>query len=363
MRQSSKGGDRELRITARIGIATSEVGELPAVSADAIVRNAETAMLMAKQRGLRHEYYEPAMRAGLIERLSLRQDLEIAVDSGAIQLAYQPIVHLETGRPIAAEALARWTHPERGPIPPMEFIPIAEETDLILRLGRRIIADACDRLGAWQRAGIVDRDFMVSVNLSSRQLEDPALVPFVMSVIAEAGFDPKCLILELTESAILQESSLVAEQIEALRAIGTRLAIDDFGTGYSSLNYLRQLPIQILKIDRSFVADLDLVLDNRSLVGTILSLSESMDLRTVAEGIERPGQVDVLRALGCAYGQGYLYSRPLDAEALASWLVADATDRAMALDEAADHAAAATGRAGPAGLSTRPRPSGGAAAA
>ena len=313
-------GDRELRVTVRIGIATADLDEFPADGADTIVRNAETAMLMAKQRGLRHEYYEPAMRTSLIERLSLRQDLEIAVDGGAIQIAFQPIVDLATGRPIAAEALARWTHPVRGPVPPLEFIPVAEETDLILRLGRRIIADSCLRLGEWQRAGLVGRDFMVSVNLSARQLEDPSLVPFVKSAIAEAGIDSPSLILELTESAIVQDTATVIEQIEALRAIGVRLAIDDFGTGYSSLSYLRQLPIQILKIDMSFVADLDLVLDNRSLIETILSLGESLGLRTVAEGIERASQVDVLRSLGCVYGQGYLYSRPIDGEAFVAWL-------------------------------------------
>jgi EAL domain-containing protein (putative c-di-GMP-specific phosphodiesterase class I) len=292
------------------------------------------------------------MRAGLIERLRLRQDLEIAVDSRAVRAAFQPIVDMETGRPIAAEALARWTHPERGAVPPMEFIPVAEETDLILRLGRQILTDACLRLGEWQRLGIVNREFMMSVNLSARQLEDPSLVAFVMSVIDEARIDPHCLILELTESAILQESPIVAQQIEGLRGIGTRLAIDDFGTGYSSLNYLRQLPIQILKIDRSFVTDLDLVLDNRSLIGTILSLGEGMDLRTVAEGIERQGQVDVLRSLGCRYGQGYLFSRPLDGEAFVSWVAAGTAARLAAAAEAeaasaeAEAAAATTGPAG-----------------
>jgi diguanylate cyclase (GGDEF)-like protein len=308
--------DQEVRPQASIGIALSR----PSDSPDSLIRNADLAMYMAKSRGRGQlEFFEPAMRIDLVERVRLRQDLQVAVDTGTIMVAYQPIVDLETRRVVGAEALARWTHPERGNVPPDAFIPIAEETDLIFRLGRQVLAEACRRWAEWRRDGLVPEHFAISVNLSARQLRDPGLPAFVAETKLAHGLQPNNLILEITESVLLEDSEFVKTQLEELRREGTRLALDDFGTGYSSLNYLRNFPIDIIKIDRSFVRELQTGAANSAVVRAITSLSQSMDLRTVAEGVEEVGQIDELLRLGCHYAQGYHFARPLDAEAFVAF--------------------------------------------
>jgi diguanylate cyclase (GGDEF)-like protein len=304
--------DREITPGASVGIAVGGAGD----SADALIRNADLAMYMAKSRRRgEFEFFEPSMRTELVDRVRLRQDLQVAVETDAITVAYQPVVDLESGAIVGAEALARWNHPERGPIPPTEFIALAEETDLIFAMGRRIISQVCATLGTWQRQGIVPGSFAMSVNLSARQVRDPGLVAFVAAALHDNGIRPGCLSLEITESVLLHDTDYAVAQLEALKALGTSLALDDFGTGYSSLNYLRRFPIDTLKIDRSFVMDLDRPGGNATLIRTILSLGESLNLRTIAEGVEGQAELDQLRSMGCRMAQGYHFARPLDPEA------------------------------------------------
>jgi diguanylate cyclase (GGDEF)-like protein len=304
---------------ASIGIAIGRGSDTP----DALVRNADLAMYMAKSRGPgQYEFFDPKMRADVVNRVRLRQDLELAVETGSIAVAFQPIVELETGRMIGAEALARWTDPVRGIVPPGEFIPVADETDLIVRIGEQMIADVCERVAGWKAQGIVASDFTIAVNLSARQVRDPALVDFVADVLAETGLTPEHLVLEITEGVLLQDTDYVIGQLASLKALGIRLALDDFGTGYSSLGYLRRFPIDTLKIDRSFVQDLGKRDGDTAIVRTIMSLGNSLDLRTIAEGVEDLVQVEALADLGCRYAQGYHFARPLDPESFAAYATA-----------------------------------------
>ncbi len=304
---------------ASIGIAIGHGRDTP----DTLVRNADLAMYMAKSRGPgQYEFFDPKMRADVVNWLRLRQDLELAVETGAIKVAFQPIVELETGRMIGAEALARWTDPLRGIVPPGEFIPIADETDVIVRIGEQMIAAVCKRVAGWKAEGIVAADFTIAVNLSARQVRDPALVNYVAAVLAETGLAPESLVLEITEGVLLQDTDYVIGQLSSLRALGIRLALDDFGTGYSSLAYLRRFPIDILKIDRSFIQDLGTKDGDTAIVRTIISLGSSLNLRTIAEGVEEPVQIQALTDLGCRYAQGFHFARPLDPEAFAVYAAA-----------------------------------------
>jgi diguanylate cyclase (GGDEF)-like protein len=303
---------RDMTIGASVGVAVGRPGD----SADTLIRNADLAMYMAKSRGRGgHEFFEPAMRTELVDRLRLRQDLQVAVENEGITVAYQPIVDLRSGAIVGAEALARWNHPERGPVSPAEFIPLAEENDLIFAIGRRVITQVCRTLVDWQRRGVVADTVAVSVNLSARQVRDPGLVGFVADALRDSGLRPSCLVLEITESVLLHDTDFAIAQLQALKALGTSLALDDFGTGYSSLGYLRRFPIDTIKIDRSFVSDLDKPSGQGTLVRTILSLGEGLALRTIAEGVETAGEAEALRRMGCAYGQGYHFARPVDPEA------------------------------------------------
>ncbi len=309
---------------ASIGIAMSRATDSP----DALIRNADLAMYMAKSRGLAgYEFFEPSMRAALVDRVRIRQDLRVAVDEDMITVAYQPVMDLESGALVGAEALARWTHPERGPVTPSEFIPIAEESDLIVRIGYTIIGAACQRLAEWRQQGLVDGAFAISVNLSTRQLRDPELPRFVKATLDANGLAPGSLVLEITENVLLQDSEENLTQLETLRSLGVPLALDDFGTGYSSLSYLRRYPIDIIKIDRSFVAELGKGSANAALVKAITALGTSMSLRTVAEGVEELAQIDELRELGCRYAQGFHFAKPLSADAFVAFATASAIGR------------------------------------
>jgi EAL domain-containing protein (putative c-di-GMP-specific phosphodiesterase class I) len=259
------------------------------------------------------------MRTELVDRVRLRQDLQVAVETDAITVAYQPVVDLESGAIVGAEALARWNHPERGPIPPTEFIALAEETDLIFAMGRRIISQVCATLGTWQRQGIVPGSFAMSVNLSARQVRDPGLVAFVAAALHDNGIRPGCLSLEITESVLLHDTDYAVAQLEALKALGTSLALDDFGTGYSSLSHLHRLPVDALKIDRSFVKSL-LVPDRPATVESILALARTLNTSVVAEGIENVGEARELERLGCTHAQGFYFSRPLSKHAVEALL-------------------------------------------
>ena len=312
-------GGKELFVRASIGIATTRSQDH---TADEVLRNADVAMYTAKSKGKnRLEIFEPGMHTAALTRLALKGDLERALERGEFMLVYQPIVRLGGGRLSGVEALLRWQHRDRGTVAPVDFIPVAEETGLILPLGRWVLEHACAQAAAWN--AISPKPITISVNVSGRQLQQPAFSSEVSAVLAATGLAPELLTLELTESVLMQDAEAAIAMLSELKSLGVRLAIDDFGTGYSSLNYLRRFPIDELKIDRSFVASLDDGPTQSAVVLSILRLSETLHLETVAEGIEESSQLAVLRDLGADLGQGYLFARPLDVSAVTALIEAD----------------------------------------
>jgi diguanylate cyclase (GGDEF)-like protein/PAS domain S-box-containing protein len=295
---------RQVRLSASIGVAFGA----NATGADELMRNADVAMYTAKGRGKgRVELFEAAMHAAIVTRLELRGDLEHALERGELRLRYQPVQDLGAGSLHSFEALLRWRHPGRGEVAPDDFIPIAEETGLIVPIGRWVLEQACRQAQAWRESG--HPHIAVSVNLSSRQLQEHELPTWVAESLASTGLPAANLVLELTESSLLQDEDGLLQQLSAL---GVRLALDDFGTGYSSLSYLARFPIDLLKIDRTFIADVGTPRENTALLRSVIQLASAMKLRTVAEGIERAEQLERVRELGCDYGQGFLFARPLD---------------------------------------------------
>ena len=315
-------GDRQIAVRVSIGIA---VQSADGADADELLRRADIAMYAAKAGGgNRHVTYEPQLYDATVARMELKADLRGALERGELHVAYQPIVDLESAAITGLEALMRWNHPVHGEVAPMDFIPLAEENGLILELGRWILETACRQTREWQGAAGRE-ELSISVNLSGRQVLDPDLATDVGRILAESGVAPHNLILEMTESVLVQDVEATVSTLQALKALGVRLAIDDFGTGYSSLSYLRQFPIDILKIDRSFIASLDGSTDSLALVRSILNLSSTLRLETVAEGIEESDQREVLRGLGAQQGQGYLFARPMGPDDLGELLAGSAT--------------------------------------
>jgi diguanylate cyclase (GGDEF)-like protein/PAS domain S-box-containing protein len=310
----------ELRPSASIGIATARDGS---ESAAELLRNADLAMYAAKQAGRnRCVVYVPAMHADAIERLALERALRSAVHRGELVLHYQPTVDLNDGHVTGVEALIRWQHPELGLVPPARFIPLAEETGLIVPIGQWVLHEACSQMSTWkQRDPERFGPMRVNVNLSARQLERAGVVTAVRNALEQSGLDPQCLVLELTESILASSEELVG-RLRELRALGVRLAVDDFGTGYSSLAYLRQFPLDILKIDRAFVSGITTRPTDAALASTIIELGRALDLTTVAEGIEDPTQFELLRSLGCTMGQGFWMAKPLPADELTEFVEA-----------------------------------------
>jgi EAL domain-containing protein (putative c-di-GMP-specific phosphodiesterase class I) len=256
-------------------------------------------------------HFAAEMYEAIHERVALEGDLRQAIARDEFGLAYQPIVDLATGRVVGVEALARWDHPERGAVSPARFVPVAEESGLVLPLGRSVLAAACRQAAAWHQDGA--DDLYVAVNISGRQLEDPRFVDDVAAAVAGAGLDPHALLLEITEGVLMQDTAANLARLAELKALGVRLAIDDFGTGYSSLAYLQRFPVDVLKIDKSFVDGVHDGGSHEALARTIIALGRTLSLSTVAEGVERAEQRAALLALGCTLGQGYLFSRPLPA--------------------------------------------------
>jgi diguanylate cyclase (GGDEF)-like protein/PAS domain S-box-containing protein len=306
-------------VSASIGIARAS----DAADAEELMRNADMAMYTAKSQGKgRYAIFAPAMHRALVDRIALETDLRRAIEEGQLRLLYQPIVELESGRVIAAEALVRWAHPERGLLPPSAFIPVAEETGLIVPLGRWVIREACRQAATWRipgegEHGEGDPDMegpAVTVNLSARQFQHSELARDVAAALSECALAPNRLVLEITESVIMRDTEVTLDRLQELKALGIRLAIDDFGTGYSSLSCLQRFPIDVLKIDKAFVDGVVFGRNDAALARTIIALGDMLSLRTVAEGIEDPEQGRLLRELGCELGQGYLFARPLPAE-------------------------------------------------
>jgi EAL domain-containing protein (putative c-di-GMP-specific phosphodiesterase class I) len=262
------------------------------------------------------------MDSAIIGQLQLKAELARAVERAEFVVHYQPTVELATGRLAGVEALVRWQHPDRGLVPPLDFIPLAEQTGLIVPIGRYVLREACRQMSAWQRDHRTDPPMTVSVNLSARELDEPGLVGSVRAALEDAQLDPAHLVLEITESLLLVDLPTTVGTLLELRALGVRLAVDDFGTGYSSLAYLENLPVDILKIDKSFV---DRIADQNPgqrsvMVSAISQLAHALGLEMVAEGIEAPEQVSTLRGLDCQFGQGYYFARPLAPDALGDLL-------------------------------------------
>jgi diguanylate cyclase (GGDEF)-like protein len=300
---------RSITVRASVGVAVGRAGD---VTVEELLRNADVAMYTAKGQGKGGtRLFEPAMHTALLERLELEAQLEVAVERAQLDLKYQPIVSLRTGRVTGFEALVRWNHPERGELPPDAFIPIAEETGGVVGIDRWVLLKACCQGRAWQRAYPAEEPLIVGVNLSTRQLEEVNVVELVELALEVSGLPPEHLVIEITESFLIPNETLGVATLEALRALGVRLAIDDFGTGYSSLSYLRHLPIDVLKIDRSFIEGLGRSEEDTALVQAILRLARSLGLETIAEGVERPDQRAALADLECTLAQGWHFSRPL----------------------------------------------------
>ncbi len=311
---------REWFISARLGIAIGTVG---ATDPKELLRDAEVALQRAKGHATSsHAVYEPGMSVATAERLDLETDLRRAVERDELRLHYQPLVDLATGRIVGLEALVRWQHPTRGLVPPLDFIPLAEETGLIRPIGRWVLETACRQARSWQRALPRAAPFRLSVNLSARQFAEPELVGQVAAILAETGLEPASLELEITESVLMDESETGIETLKALRALGVRLVLDDFGTGYSSLSYLKNLPLDTIKIDRSFVAELTGDGEDTPIVAAVIALAHGLGMEVVAEGIETAEQLAGLRLLGCDLGQGFFYARPLPPDELTALLAA-----------------------------------------
>jgi diguanylate cyclase (GGDEF)-like protein len=303
-------------VRASIGVAHAELRGTSVQDADILLRNADAAMYVAKEAGKgRYRVFEDAMHDEALARLALKNDLQRALERGEFHLEYQPVVALESGRIAGLEALLRWRHPERGLVSPAEFVPLAEETGVIVPIGEWVLREACAHAARLHAATPHEPPVGIAVNVSARQLQRPQIVGDVRAALAESGIPASTLTLELTETVLVSDVDLAVLRLHELRSIGVNLAIDDFGTGYSSLTYLRHFPLDILKVDKSFVDDVGGADGTGPLTAAILDLARVLGLRAVAEGIEDPRQIEVLRRLGCELGQGYALYRPLSADA------------------------------------------------
>jgi len=263
--------------------------------------------------GAQHAVFDDVMHAELRTRLHLENDLRKAVEAQAFDLMYQPIIELETNDVVAFEALIRWRHPEHGIIPPSEFIPIAEESGMMAPIGRWILQESCRQLAAWRRELPHDHPLSINVNVSPRQAGRNHLADDVQRVIDATGIDPRQLRLEITEWMIMQNAATVHDVLHDLKRLGVELHMDDFGTGYSSLSHLHRFPMDVIKIDREFITGIGDDVEYTSVVKAIMSLAKSLRLQVTAEGIETAEQLALIRSLGCQYGQGYLFARPMSA--------------------------------------------------
>jgi diguanylate cyclase (GGDEF)-like protein/PAS domain S-box-containing protein len=307
---------KEVFVRASIGIATSGVGRTTGPEgAEELLRNADVAMYIAKEAGKnRFQVFEPEMHDTALRRLELKADLQRAVENEEFVLHYQPVIRLQTGDIEGFEALVRWNHPTRGLVMPLDFIPLAEETGLVVQIGTWVLREACRQSDILQRTVPEAAPLHMAVNLSARQLQRPELVQEIAKVLLETGLPPECLVLEITESVMMQDMTLSNERLTQLKLLGVLLAVDDFGTGYSSLNYIRRFPVDILKVDKSFVDGVSEGGEESALTAAIIELAGILNLRPVAEGIERADQLDKLLELNCELGQGYYFSKPLPIE-------------------------------------------------
>lgn len=309
---------QELFVTTSVGIALSAAGEQHPQD---VLRDADVAMYQAKALGkARYAVFEPSMSAGALARLELENDLRRAIEKHEFRVFYQPKVALESGRITGMEALVRWEHPARGLVPPLEFIPAAEETGMIIPIGNRVLREACHKANQWQKQYPSAAPLMMNVNLSARQFRQPNLVEEVAKTLQETGLDPSALELEVTESVVLHDAEAASKTLQQLRNLRVRIAIDDFGTGYSSLSYLRRLPVDTLKIDKSFISRLGKEVEDGAIVETIIRLAKVLGLTVVAEGVENAEQLARLQEMDCDHAQGYYFAKPLLSESIPTLL-------------------------------------------
>ncbi len=314
---------RPLRLSSGEHFFTVSIGgTLAATKQDtpeSLLGDADAAMYRAKARGRGgYELFDEAMRTSLIARVRTETELRRALDRGELEVYYQPVIDLASGRPVSTEALVRWQHPERGLLPPLEFIPLAEETGLIAMLGLHVLEHACRQTATWQRD--IDPDIGVSVNVSGRQALNPLLPAQVAAIAERSRLRPGTLALEITETLLMEEADAPTTVLDSMQEHGLSLVLDDFGTGYSSLSRLKRFPLDVLKIDRSFVAGVDCNTDDHAIVKATIDMAHAVGLTVVAEGVETTEQEECLRALGCDRAQGYLYARPQPAEAITEML-------------------------------------------
>lgn len=311
-------GEHDVFVSASIGITLSLMNyENP----EDIIRDADTAMYRAKAQG-RSQYaiFDTSMHDRIVTIQQIETDLRRAIAQDELRVYYQPIISIATAQLVGFEALMRWQHPSRGLVSPDQFIPVAEETGLIIPMGEWILRQACQQINTWINLGSGTQNLQVNVNLASRQVCQAGFVPLVEGILNECQLDPKHLKLEITESTIMDDVNVAKRTLEKLQALGIAIAIDDFGTGYSSLGYLQRFPINTLKIDRTFTSKMDTHESDLNMVGVMVLLAHNLKMNVVAEGVETEAQVQILKEMGCEYGQGYFYSRPMPAAAIAPLL-------------------------------------------
>jgi diguanylate cyclase (GGDEF)-like protein len=302
-------GDGTVSVHVSVGISTTEKSGR---RADEVIRDADVAMYQAKAAGKhRYQLFDPPMRSAVLRRHGLKEELRKAIERKQLVVEYQPIFALDTGEAVAAEALVRWQHPERGRLRPAEFVPLAEETNLIIDVGQVVLDEACRQARKWKEA-TTERPVAIHVNLSAVELREESLIDRVVTSVERAGVEPGQLVLELTESVVVEDAERSTAKLEALRKVGVRLALDDFGTGYSSLSYLRLLPLDLLKIATPFVQGITREQRESSFVRMMIELARTLGLQVVAEGIESAEELEALRELQCDFGQGFYLGPPID---------------------------------------------------
>jgi len=320
--------EQEIVISASIGIASNPS---PHTKVEDLVRDADIAMYRAKRGGkVRCEVSDQGMHANTMKRLKLETDLRRALDQGEFRVYYQPIVSLNTGRITGFEALSRWQRPE-GVLPPIEFIKVAEETGLIVLMNRLLMKEACQHLRSWQTEFPSSSPLTMSVNVTYREFSQPDVTTEIRQCLEQTGVDPCCLQLEIIETIAMDDAEKSGQVLSQLKALGVGLSIDDFGTGYSSLTRLRRIPVDTLKIDRTFVSTMDQELENLEIVRAIIMLAHNLGLKVIAEGAEREEHVHLLKQLDCETAQGYFFSRPVEAHAILKLLVDNGSARAASV--------------------------------
>jgi diguanylate cyclase (GGDEF)-like protein len=316
--------EQRLFVNLSIGIALTSISANPA----SLIRDADAAMYRAKERGgARYELFDPEIRARVLNRIHKENELRDAIELEQLHLLYQPIVSVLDGGVVGAEALLRWDHPQHGLVPPAEFIPLAEEGGLIVPFGRWVLEQAWAQLARWQTTLGSRSPLHVSVNVSARQLVDDDVVTVIAELLEQNALRPPQLILEVTESILLNDTDTRVAVLRQLQALGVRLALDDFGTGYSSLGYLRRLPFNALKLDRSFTSGLDRTATDPQITAAVIEMARALGMTVIAEGVETREQLECLRRLGCHFAQGYYFAAPMQADELSRLLHGASSDR------------------------------------